>query len=207
MWTWLTTGTRARRPASRKRRVATGGVWRCRTSARSRRSSHASRTRPSSRKSRSSRSRCVEKPSARTRARDGPSSGETKTQPGAACRAARASWSATTWPPAASPLVTEWTMRIRDSLSGRGTAARPYRCAMAARTRLVFVHSIGFFGSTEEGYLVPLLDGLDPERFEPALVVPAAPVLAPLFAHPALEGRVTRLTLLPGSSALERVAA
>jgi len=98
-------------------------------------------------------------------------------------------------------------MRIRDSLSGRGTAARPYRCAMAARTRLVFVHSIGFFGSTEEGYLVPLLDGLDPERFEPALVVPDDPVLAPLIAHPAFEARVTRLPVAPSTSALGRIVA
>jgi glycosyltransferase involved in cell wall biosynthesis len=75
------------------------------------------------------------------------------------------------------------------------------------RQRLVFVHSIRFFGSTEEGYLVPLLDGLDPERYEPALVIPDDPVLAPLFAHPALEGRVTRLNLLPGSSAWERIVA
>jgi glycosyltransferase involved in cell wall biosynthesis len=99
-------------------------------------------------------------------------------------------------------------MRIRDSLSGRGTPAPPYRCGMAfTRRRLVFVHSIRFFGSTEEGYLVPLLDGLDPERFEPALVVPDDPVLAPLIAHPAFEGRVVRLPLAPSTSALGRIAA
>jgi glycosyltransferase involved in cell wall biosynthesis len=98
-------------------------------------------------------------------------------------------------------------MRIRDSLSGRGTAARAYRCAMAARRRLVFVHSIRFFGSTEEGYLVPLLDGLDRARFEPALVVPDDPVLAPLIAHPAFDGRVARLPLAPSTSALGRIVA
>jgi glycosyltransferase involved in cell wall biosynthesis len=75
------------------------------------------------------------------------------------------------------------------------------------RQRLVFVHSIRFFGSTEEGYLVPVLDGLDLERYEPALVVPDDPVLAPLVEHPALEGRVVRLRLDPGSSAWRRIAA
>jgi glycosyltransferase involved in cell wall biosynthesis len=78
---------------------------------------------------------------------------------------------------------------------------------VARPRRIVFVHSIRFFGSTEEGYLVPLLDGLDPERFEPALVVPDDPVLAPLYDHPAFGGRVVRLPLSPGSGALRRVAA
>jgi glycosyltransferase involved in cell wall biosynthesis len=78
---------------------------------------------------------------------------------------------------------------------------------MPRRERLVFVHSIRFFGSTEEGYLVPLLDGLDPELFEACLVVPDDPVLAPLVAHPAFEGRVVRLPLAPATSALGRIVA
>jgi glycosyltransferase involved in cell wall biosynthesis len=78
---------------------------------------------------------------------------------------------------------------------------------VARPQRIVFVHSIRFFGSTEEGYLVPLLDGLDPERFEAALVVPDDPVLAPLVEHPAFGGRVVKLPLTPGSGALARIAA
>jgi glycosyltransferase involved in cell wall biosynthesis len=77
----------------------------------------------------------------------------------------------------------------------------------AQRHRLVFVHSIRFFGSTEQTYLLQLLNALDPQEVEAALVIPDDPVLEPLAAHPVFEGRVVRLELSPGSSVLRRIRA
>lgn len=53
---------------------------------------------------------------------------------------------------------------------------------MSERTRLAFIHSIRHFGSTEN-YLLQLLRRLDPDRWEPWLVLPDDPALGPLLAH------------------------
>jgi glycosyltransferase involved in cell wall biosynthesis len=50
------------------------------------------------------------------------------------------------------------------------------------RRRLAYTHSILHFGSTER-YLLDLLEGLDPDRFEAWLIVPDDPALGPLLDY------------------------
>ena len=73
--------------------------------------------------------------------------------------------------------------------------------------RVAFVHSGAYYGSTEQSYLEPLLEGLDPARFETWLVTPDEPALRRLHALPALGGRSIALTLRPGASSPGWIAA
>ena len=60
------------------------------------------------------------------------------------------------------------------------------------RPRIVFVHSILFFGSTER-YLQDLVERIDAEELEVWLVAPDHPALAPLLELDPLRGRVVHV--------------
>ncbi len=61
--------------------------------------------------------------------------------------------------------------------------------------RIALVHSMRYFGSTEAGYLKPLLERLDGPEFEPWLIVPDDPTLEPLTVVPSVRDRTIRVAL------------
>lgn len=70
-------------------------------------------------------------------------------------------------------------------------------------TRIAYVHSIPHWGSTEH-YLQALVGLLDRNEFEPWLVVPDHEALDPLAATPAFDGRVVRVSIVPGTTSVAR---
>jgi glycosyltransferase involved in cell wall biosynthesis len=77
----------------------------------------------------------------------------------------------------------------------------------AVPARIAFLHSSGYFGSTEQSYLEPLLERLDPAAFEAWLVTSETPELEPLHALAAVRGRSVSLSLPPKPSALAWIRA
>lgn len=77
---------------------------------------------------------------------------------------------------------------------------------MPQRPRIAFVHSILYFGSTEQSYLKTLLKRIDQREFELWLVAPAHPALAPLLELKELAGRVARLSLSVDTTVFDRIA-